>query len=79
MPDEHIVGGPVPEPATLSMGQRRADRDAETRAGWPTGHEMLVQLREALGLFAGAMPISPRQAWEEALAEARRLREASGG
>ncbi len=51
-----------------------ADRDIETRAGWPTGHEMIVQLRQALGMFAGAMPISPQRAWEEALAEVRRLR-----
>lgn len=35
---------------------------------------MIVQLREALGLFAGAMPIPPQQAWEEALEEVRRLR-----
>jgi hypothetical protein len=76
VPDEHIVGGPVPVSTTAAD---RRDRDAETRAGWPTGHEMLMQIREALGLFAGAMPISPRMAWEEALAEARRLREGSGG
>lgn len=55
-----------------SEEQRRQDRDIETTAGWPTSHEMIVQLREALGLFAGAMPISPQQAWEEALAEVRR-------
>lgn len=77
MADENIVGGPVPVSTTVPMGQRRMDRDSETRAGWPTGHEMVVQLREALGLFAGAMPISPRTAWEEALAEVRRLREGS--
>lgn len=49
------------------------DRDSETAAGWPTGHSMIVQLREALGLFAGAMPISPQRAWEDALAEVRRV------
>jgi hypothetical protein len=54
--------------------QRVQDRDIETAAGWPSSHEMIVQLREALGLFAGAMPISPQQAWEGALAEVRRLR-----
>lgn len=69
-----LLGGPVPG-STTSPDQRRADRDIETAAGWPSGHEMIVQLREALGLFAGAMPISPQRAWEEALAEVRRLRE----
>jgi histidine triad (HIT) family protein len=59
-------------------GERVHDRDIETAAGWPTGHEMVTQLRDALGLFTGAMPISPMQAWEEALTEARRLREGSG-
>lgn len=39
----------------------------------PSAHDMTVQLREALGLFAGAMPISPRQAWDEAVAEVRAL------
>ena len=52
----------------------QVDRDIEAAAGWPTGHEMVTQLREALGLFTGAMPISPQRAWEEALAEVRRLR-----
>ena len=56
---------------------RIQDRDIETAAGWPPGHSMLMQLREALGMFAGAMPIPPRQAWEEALAEVRQLRERS--
>lgn len=36
--------------------------------------DLVAELREALGLFAGAMPISPKQAWEEALAEVARLR-----
>ena len=59
--------------------QRVRDRDTETAAGWPTSHSMIVQLREALGLFAGAMPITPHQAWKDALAEVRRLRERDGG
>jgi hypothetical protein len=40
---------------------------------WPDGMEMIRQVREALGLFAGAMPITPKQAWEEALERARGL------
>lgn len=58
----------------MSDEQRVQDRATEAAASWPTGHEMVVQLREALGLFSGAMPIPPQQVWEEALAEARRLR-----
>lgn len=46
---------------------------------WPDGMELVLQLREAAGLFSGAMPISPKQAWEEALAEVRRLRGAFAG
>lgn len=56
----------------------RRERDIETAAGWPTSHSMIAQLREALGLFAGAMAISPKQVWEETLAEVRRLRERCG-
>ncbi len=37
----------------------------------PEPIDLVRQLREALGLFAGAMPISPKQAWEEALAVVR--------
>ena len=77
MPDD-ILGGPPPASAA-PFDQRVQDRNIETSAGWPTGHEMVVQLREALGLFSGAMPISPQQAWEGALDEVRRLREGAGG
>lgn len=59
-----------------SEQQRVQDRNTETAAGWPTSHSMIVQLREALGLFAGAMPITPQRAWEDALTEVRRLRTA---
>ena len=41
---------------------------------WPEGMEFIRQAREALGLFSGAMPITPQQAWEEALEHMRRLR-----
>ena len=35
---------------------------------WPDGMEMIRQLRKAAGLFDGAMPITPKAAWEEAVA-----------
>jgi hypothetical protein len=54
--------------------QRVQDRNVETEAGWPTGHDMVNQLREALGLPVTALPIPPQQVWEEALTEVRRLR-----
>jgi hypothetical protein len=41
---------------------------------WPDGMAMVRQLREALGLFSGAMPISPKEAWDEALDAARNLK-----
>lgn len=41
--------------------------------GRPDHQEMIRRLREALGLFAGAMPITPEEAFEEALAECLRL------
>lgn len=43
------------------------------RAEAPAPIDLVRELREALGVFAGAMPISPKQAWEEALDVARRL------
>jgi hypothetical protein len=42
---------------------------------WPDGMTMVRQLRDTLGLFSGAMPVSPKQAWEEALARVRGLTE----
>jgi hypothetical protein len=41
---------------------------------WPSAHTLIVQLREALGLPAGALAMSPQQAWEQALDETRQLR-----
>jgi hypothetical protein len=38
----------------------------------PTPTELVRELRDAVGLFSGAMPISPRQAWDEAIAVAKR-------
>jgi hypothetical protein len=46
--------------------------------GRPNHQDLIRELREALGLFAGAMPITPKVAWEEAIAEAKRLRAAAG-
>lgn len=34
----------------------------------PTPIDLVVELRKAAGLFDGAMPISPKEAWEEAIA-----------
>lgn len=41
----------------------------------PTLIDLVRELRETVGLFAGAMPITPKEAWEQALAEVTRLRE----
>ena len=38
---------------------------------YPDPHELIRELREALGLFAGAMPMSPKQAWDEAITNVR--------
>ena len=40
--------------------------------GWPDPHDFIVELREAVGLFAGVMPIPPKVAWDEAVAVAKR-------
>jgi hypothetical protein len=53
------------------------DRDRLVEAlkdeDWPDGMEMIRQLRDAVGLFSGAMPISPKQAWEDAIARVKQL------
>ena len=38
--------------------------------------DLVRELREAVGLFAGAMPITPKQAWDQAIAEVKLLRAA---
>lgn len=40
----------------------------------PTLHDLVHQLRDALGWPVVALPISPKQAWEEALLQVRSLR-----
>lgn len=52
----------------------RFTRDRPSDCGQADGHTFIVQLRQALGLFAGAMPISPEQAWEEAIAAVEVMR-----
>jgi hypothetical protein len=38
--------------------------------GRPDHQELVRELREAVGLFAGAMPVTPKAAWEEAVERA---------
>lgn len=39
----------------------------------PQPIDLVRELRETLGMFAGAMPVSPQTAWEEALGVVRDL------
>lgn len=41
----------------------------------PEPIDLVRELRETLGLFAGAMPCSPQEAWNEALDKVRGLME----
>ncbi len=41
--------------------------------------ELVQQLRERLGMFAGAMAISPEEAWEQALRRVDFLRRIAEG
>lgn len=41
--------------------------------GNPEAIDLIRELRTALGLFDGAMPVAPREAWDEALGVARKL------
>lgn len=60
----------VPEGLALA----RSVLAEQTEAGeQPQPIDLIRELRTALGLFDGAMPVSPKQAWEEALAEVRKL------
>lgn len=43
----------------------------------PTIFDLIAALRREVGLFDGAMPITPQQAWEEALDRVRQLRDAA--
>ena len=40
----------------------------------PTLIDLVLELRRAVGLFDGAMPISPEQAWNEAISEVTEMR-----
>ena len=46
---------------------------SSTTPSEPLPIDLARELREALGMFAGAMPCSPKQAWDEAIVEVRRL------
>lgn len=43
--------------------------------GRPDHQELVRQVREAAGMFAGAMPVSPKEAFEQALEDIRGQRE----
>lgn len=58
--------------ADLTGRYRGEDWNAEYE---PDPRDLVRELREALGMFAGALPYSPKQAWEEAIAEVRRIRQ----
>lgn len=47
--------------------------------GRPDHQELVRQLREAAGLPGPPLPISPKQAFEEALVEVRRLKDVTKG
>jgi hypothetical protein len=51
---------------------------ADTERSEPTLIDLVQELRHAVGLFDGAMTITPKQAWEEAIAEIKRLRHSTG-
>lgn len=42
---------------------------------WPDGFYFIGELRRVTGLFDGAMDKSPKEAWEEAVAEVSRIRD----
>lgn len=60
------------------MKVRKPRAFALDERGQPHPQDLIADLREALGLFAGAMPVTPQEAWEEAINEVHRLRERVG-
>lgn len=50
----------------------RIDRPPDAE---PTPTDLVRQLREVLGMFAGAMSVTPQAAWEEALQRVEQLKE----
>jgi hypothetical protein len=62
--NEHVT--PMPE-----LGHPYPPFAATDSVGWPEPIEFIRQLRRTVGLFDGAMPITPKQAWEEALDRVR--------
>lgn len=43
----------------------------------PDIFDLIRELRREVGLFDGALPVTPKEAWEEALQRVRQLREAA--
>jgi hypothetical protein len=64
-PDQSDLDPHLVEAAANMLAQKAAPPAAQPDE--PTTHELTVQLREALGLFAGAMPVTPKAAWDEAI------------
>lgn len=56
------------------MTAHRPPENAEKVRSEPTLVDLVQELRLAVGLFDGAMPCSPRQAWGEALERVRLLK-----
>lgn len=52
---------------------KKCSRCVERVAREPNPLDLVRELRCALGLFDGAMPITPKEAWDEAIDLARRL------
>jgi hypothetical protein len=48
---------------------------ADDRPYQPHPIDLVQELRRTVGLFDGAMPITPKKAWEEAIEEVWRLKE----
>lgn len=43
--------------------------------GWPDGHTFIRELLEALGRYSGAMSVTPKEVWDNALADVRFLKD----
>lgn len=61
----------------MGWGERREPKQFPLDGrGQPHPIDMIRDLREELGLFSGAMSITPQDAWEEAIATVREMRRA---
>ena len=52
---------------------KKCTRCAKRVAWAPEPLDLVRELRQAVGLFDGAMPITPKRAWDEAIDRARQL------